>query len=60
MHHRFRFFSLAGALALVSGFLLTGAGASTVVTSATIHIEPGVTSHLASTTQPFTEAECIA
>ena len=54
--YRARYLGVAGALALVSGSLFP-LGAPTL--AATINIQPMVISHLASTTQPPTQAQCV-
>ena len=57
MRHRSGYIGGAGVLALVCGSLLavgTPAGAAV-----TVNIRPGVIEHLASTTQPPTEAQCL-
>ncbi len=62
MHRRLRYVGLVGILALLSGLLFATAGAATtsLSASATIHIQPAMFHRWTSTTQPFTEADCIA
>jgi subtilase family serine protease len=54
--HRVKYLSAAGAVALVSGLLFAG-GAPTV--AASVSIQPGVHSELASLAQPPTQAQCV-
>jgi subtilase family serine protease len=54
--HRVKYLSAAGAVALVSGLLCAG-GAPTV--AASVSIQPGVHSELASLAQPPTQAQCV-
>ena len=63
VRRRLRFVGLASGLTLVGGMLVASAGATSPpasAASARIRVEPMVTSRLASTTQPLTEAQCVA